>query len=87
MTTQQKSNVGPALRELYPALASLDPAVLDAALARAEIVTLPAGTPLFGEGSVCNQFPLVLEGSIRVAKVGDGRELQLYPSRRARAAC
>jgi CRP/FNR family transcriptional regulator len=63
---------------LYPALASLDPAVLDAVLERADIVTLPAGTPLFGEGSVCKQFPLVLEGSIRVAKVGDGRELQLY---------
>jgi CRP/FNR family transcriptional regulator len=47
-------------------------------LERADIVTLPAGTPLFGEGSVCKQFPLVLEGSIRVAKVGDGRELQLY---------
>jgi len=78
VTTQQNSNVGPALRELYPALASLDPAVLDAVLERADIVTLPAGTPLFGEGSVCKQFPLVLEGSIRVAKVGDGRELQLY---------
>ena len=78
MTTQQNSNVGPVLRELYPALASLDPAVLEAVLERADIVTLPAGTPLFGEGSVCKQFPLVLEGSIRVAKVGDGRELQLY---------
>jgi len=78
VTTQQNSNVGPVLRELYPALASLDPAVLEAVLERADIVTLPAGTPLFGEGSVCKQFPLVLEGSIRVAKVGDGRELQLY---------
>jgi CRP/FNR family transcriptional regulator, anaerobic regulatory protein len=78
VTTQQNSNVGPVLRELYPALASLDSAALDAVLARADIVTLPAGTPLFGEGSVCKQFPLVLEGSIRVAKVGDGRELQLY---------
>ncbi|MEY2919579.1 MAG: hypothetical protein RL261_884, partial [Pseudomonadota bacterium] len=32
----------------------------------------------FGAGSPCRQFPFVLRGSIRVAKVGEGRELQLY---------
>src|SRR5512139_887606 len=72
------SSIGPTLRELYPALASLDPRALDTLLDHAEVVNLPAGTPLFGEGSVCRQFPLVLAGSIRVAKVGEGRELQLY---------
>ena len=41
-------------------------------------VSLAAGTPLFGDRSVCRQFPLVLAGSIRVAKVGEGRELHLY---------
>jgi len=66
------------LRELYPALASLSESTLAAALAKAEVVSLAAGTPLFGEGSVCRQFPLVLAGSIRVAKVGEGRELHLY---------
>jgi len=66
------------LRELYPALASLPESTLAAALAKAEVVSLAAGTPLFGEGSVCRQFPLVLAGSIRVAKVGEGRELHLY---------
>jgi CRP/FNR family transcriptional regulator len=66
------------LRELYPALASLPESTLAAALAKAEIVSLAAGTPLFGKGSVCRQFPLVLAGSIRVAKVGEGRELHLY---------
>jgi CRP/FNR family transcriptional regulator len=66
------------LRELYPALASLPESTLAAALANAEVVSLAAGTPLFGEGSVCRQFPLVLAGSIRVAKVGEGRELHLY---------
>ena len=66
------------LRGLYPALASLPESTLAAALDKADVVSLAAGTPLFGEGSVCRQFPLVLAGSIRVAKVGEGRELHLY---------
>jgi CRP/FNR family transcriptional regulator len=66
------------LRGLYPALAGLPEPTLAAALEKAEVVSLAAGTPLFGEGSVCRQFPLVLAGSIRVAKVGEGRELHLY---------
>jgi CRP/FNR family transcriptional regulator len=52
--------------------------MLAQALAQAQVVDLPEGTQIFSEGSACRQFPLVLEGSIRVAKVGDGRELQLY---------
>jgi CRP/FNR family transcriptional regulator len=66
------------LRSLYPALASLDAVALGAALERSQLLRVPAGTPMFGEGSPCRQFPLVLEGSIRVAKCSDGRELQLY---------
>ena len=66
------------LRALYPALAGLDDGALDALLGRSHLVSVPAGTSMFGEGSPCRQFPLVLEGSIRVAKTSDGRELQLY---------
>jgi CRP/FNR family transcriptional regulator len=66
------------LRTLYPALADLDTPMLDAVLDRAQVMTVPAGTAMFGEGSPCRQFPLVMEGSIRVAKASDGRELQLY---------
>jgi CRP/FNR family transcriptional regulator len=66
------------LRTLYPALADLDDAALAAVLQRAQVMIVPAGTSMFGEGSPCRQFPLVLEGSIRVAKASDGRELQLY---------
>jgi len=66
------------LRTLYPALADLDDAALAAVLQRAQVMRVPAGTSMFGEGSPCRQFPLVLEGSIRVAKASDGRELQLY---------
>lgn len=66
------------LQALYPVLAGLDPLDLAATLADAQVLELAAGTPLFGAGSPCRQFPFVLHGSIRVAKVGEGRELQLY---------
>ena len=66
------------VRELYPALAGLDDEALGSVLEHAQVVQVPAGTSLFGEGSPCRQFPLVLEGSIRVAKASEGRELQLY---------
>jgi len=65
------------VRELYPALAGLDDAALGSVLEHAQVVHFRAGTSLFGEGSPCRQFPLVLEGSIRVAKASEGRELQL----------
>lgn len=66
------------LLDLYPALQGLEQATLDSLLQHAQVVEVPAGTSLFGAGSPCRQFPFVLQGSIRVAKVGDGRELQLY---------
>jgi CRP/FNR family transcriptional regulator len=78
MTIRDQQSLAAELRSLYPALETLDAEVLESALARAQLLRLPAGTPMFGEGSPCRQFPLVLEGSIRVAKCSDGRELQLY---------
>ena len=66
------------LRTLYPALVGLGEAALGRVLEHAQVLSVPAGTSMFGEGSPCRQFPLVLEGSIRVAKASDGRELQLY---------
>jgi CRP/FNR family transcriptional regulator len=78
MSNQERTGLARELCELYPALAALDEATLGAALERSQVVRLPAGTPMFGEGSPCRQFPLLLEGSIRVAKGSEGRELQLY---------
>jgi CRP/FNR family transcriptional regulator len=66
------------LRSLYPALEGLGDATFAGLLERAQLLRAPAGTPMFGEGSPCRQFPLVLEGSIRVSKCSEGRELQLY---------
>jgi CRP/FNR family transcriptional regulator len=78
VTPQVTRNVARELRSLYPALGSLGDEALEAVLDRAQLLQVPAGTPMFGEGSPCRQFPLVLEGSIRVAKSSEGRELQLY---------
>ncbi len=78
MNDRETESVERELRELYPALAELAGPSFASLLGQATLVKLPAGTLLFGESSVCRQFPLVLEGSIRVAKVADGRELQLY---------
>jgi CRP/FNR family transcriptional regulator len=78
VTPQQTQELARELRSLYPALGSLGDAALDAVLESGQPLRLPAGTPMFGEGSPCRQFPLVLEGSIRVSKSSEGRELQLY---------
>jgi CRP/FNR family transcriptional regulator len=78
MPTQDAPTLAHELTQLYPALGGIDAARLQRALSQAQVVRLPAGTPLFGEGTPCRQFPLVLEGAIRVTKAGEGRELQLY---------
>lgn len=72
------SSTGAELQALYPALRDLEASELSRVLADAELVDLPAGSPLFASGSPCRRFPFVLRGSIRVSKVGEGRELQLY---------
>jgi len=68
------------LIELYPPLASLDAAERDAVLAHeAQLVTVPAATVLFQEGAPCRGFPLVLSGTVRVARGSPGgRTLELY---------
>lgn len=78
MTPLENQELARELRSLYPALGSLGDSALEAVLDRVQLLRVPAGTPMFGEGSPCRQFPLVLEGSIRVAKSSGGRELQLY---------
>ena len=43
------------------------------------LLRVAAGTHLFDEQSACKAFPIVLEGAIRVSKLGpDGREITLY---------
>jgi CRP/FNR family transcriptional regulator len=78
MTREPAADVAARIRTLYPALEGLTEPAMRGLLSRASVVTLPAGTRLFEAGDACRQFPLVLDGVVRVAKEGDGRELQLY---------
>ncbi|MBI4808049.1 MAG: Crp/Fnr family transcriptional regulator [Nitrosomonadales bacterium] len=67
------------LLQHYPALAGLPVAELDALLAKAALMPIPAGAIIFDENQPCQGFPMLLSGSIRVIKSSpNGRELQLY---------
>lgn len=73
----------PSTRELllarFPVFAQLPPATLDALLAAAPVRRVPAGSVLFEPHMRCEGFPLILEGSVRVAKTSpEGREIVLY---------
>ena len=67
------------LTELYPAFQALPPDLLDFVLRNGVVRSVGRGTILFDERNPCQAFPMLLEGTIRVVKVGaNGRELQLY---------
>ncbi len=68
------------LGDLYPMLASLDPAERDAVLARDAVqASVPAGTVLFEQGAPCRGFPMLLSGNVRVARGSPGgRSIELY---------
>lgn len=67
------------LHTLFPCLDGLS-AELTVELGRQALpLQAPAGTLLFDDGQACQALPLVLEGSIRVAKRSEGgREIGLY---------
>jgi len=67
------------LLQRFPVFGELPKAELDALLADAEVLRVPAGKVLFDAGQPCRGFPLVLEGSVRVFKSSPGgREILLY---------
>ena len=67
-----------AWQDLFPTLASGDhqtQSVLDGS----RLVTMPANQPVFRAGSPCENYVLLLEGSVRVQVIGEsGREAVLY---------
>lgn len=66
-------------RVSFPALAGLPPQQASRLAAQCRVVTAPPGTRLFDERSPCGAFPLVIEGSVKVAKLSPtGREIVLY---------
>lgn len=63
----------------YPFLGSLPEALHARFTQEVSVRKIPAGTRLFDEQDACQAFPLVLSGTIRVAKVApSGRRLKLY---------
>lgn len=67
------------LTGIFPAIDSLEPGARRTFDAAVRPLRVRAGTRLFDEGSRCEAYLLVLEGSVRVQKVSDsGREIVLY---------
>ena len=75
LTAETKSK----LLQRYPMLGEVPAAQFDELFAGATLMQAPAGTVMFDEDQVCQGFPLLLSGSIRVVKAAaSGRELRLY---------
>jgi CRP/FNR family transcriptional regulator, anaerobic regulatory protein len=65
--------------DAYPALRDLPASLRDAIAAESRRISAPAGTVLFDEGKPCAGHLLVLEGTLRIYRSGDGgREIGLY---------
>jgi CRP/FNR family transcriptional regulator len=67
------------LLRVYPVLRELPAALLAKVGETAKPIRASAGERLFGEGSPCTDYPLVIEGIIHVSKTSpDGHEILLY---------
>ena len=67
------------LLRTYPVLQELPAHLLKKVEAAAKPVHAPAGQRLFGDGSPCTYYPLLIEGTIRASKVSpEGHEILLY---------
>ena len=76
MTAQ--ASAGEWLRAI-PELAALDADSVRMLASVSHKMAAPAGTKLFGEGSPCQAYLILLAGQVRVQKTGEnGREITLY---------
>ena len=67
------------LLQRYPVLNHLSPELLKRLEQESVTIQAPAGRRLFGEGSPCTHYPLLVEGIIRATKSSpDGHEILLY---------
>jgi CRP/FNR family transcriptional regulator len=79
MSMNQTETTRSVLLARFPVFAELPAARLDELLAAAALRHARAGSVLFEPNLPCEGFPLVLEGSVRVAKTSpSGREIVLY---------
>jgi len=68
-----------AVERLFPELASSGDVVVAQVIRSARRVTLPPGATVFRQGSACDQYLLVIDGSVRVHMLTDaGHEVVLY---------
>jgi len=78
MKSPAKADVVTRVLKRYPGLSGPAPS-LHEFLAQATIVQIPAGTVVFKKGDPCENFLLLLDGTLRVQVSSDhGRELTLY---------
>ena len=63
----------------FPGLRKLEPSIGKPLVETSKIITLPAGTRIFGLGQSPESYLLLLDGTVRVQQVSDtGREIVLY---------
>ncbi len=75
----EQATVRALLLARFPVFTQLSEQQLEELLAAAPLRSVPAGKVMFESDTPCTGFPLVLEGSIRVAKTAPtGREIVLY---------
>lgn len=68
----------PSLLERYPELSQLDQAGLTI-LKDAQLIKVPSNTVLFRQGDLCNNFIMVVSGTVKVlGRNAAGREIVLY---------
>jgi CRP/FNR family transcriptional regulator, anaerobic regulatory protein len=67
------------LSSIYPELAKIDDPLWVETIAQAKAMTVESDTTLFSGSATCNNFMLILEGTIRIYQTApDGREITLY---------
>ena len=63
----------------FPGLQQLPPDLLATLIAQSAVITLPAGSRIYGPGQAPQNYLLLLDGAIRVQQVSEsGREIVLY---------
>ncbi len=63
----------------FPGLEAIEPEARSVFLSSAQITSVPARTVVFRSGSSCENYLLVIDGSVRVQMVSEnGREIVLY---------
>jgi len=67
------------LSSIYPELAKIDDPLWIETIEQAKAMTVEPNTTLFSGSATCNNFMLILEGTIRIYQTApDGREITLY---------